>query len=62
MPHEVRIDGRPAARFDTQAKAVAHASVHADENSEVVDAETGEPAARGATAEDRGDLARKVGF
>jgi hypothetical protein len=60
--YEVRIKSRPTVRFDTQPEAEAYAGLHADENPEMVDIASGQPAAPGATKEDREDYARKVGF
>ena len=62
MPYEVRITGRQPVRFNAQPEAVEYALAHADENPEVLDTETGEPAAPGATEADRDELARKIGF
>jgi hypothetical protein len=66
MPYTLRLNGRTIATFDTEEEAVARARAilrdDADKQSEVLDAETGQPVAPGASKGSRDDLARKVGF
>jgi hypothetical protein len=66
MPYTVRLDGRTLATFDTVEEAVARARAilrdDEDKQAEVLDAETGQPVAPGASSGSRDDLARKVGF
>ena len=66
MPYTVRLNGRTVATFDTEEEAVARARAilrdDADKQPEVLDAETGQPVAPGASKGSRDDLARKVGF
>jgi hypothetical protein len=66
MPYTVRLDGQAVATFDTAEEAVARARAilrdNADQQPEVLDAETGQPVAPGASKGSRDDLARKVGF
>ncbi len=66
MPYTVHLDGKTVATFDTEEEAVARARAilrdDADKQPEVLDAETGQPVAPGASSGSRDDLARKVGF
>ena len=66
MPYTVRLDGRTVVTFDTEKEAVARARSilqdEADKQPEVLDAETGQPVAPGASKSSRDDLARKIGF
>jgi hypothetical protein len=66
MPFTVRLGGKTLATFDTEEEAVARARAilqdDADKQPEVLDAQTGQPVAPGASKGSRDDLARKVGF
>jgi hypothetical protein len=66
MTFTLRLDGTTVATFDTEEEAVARARAilrdDADKQPEVLDAETGQPVAPGASKGSRDDLARKMGF
>jgi hypothetical protein len=62
----VRLKGRTVAAIGTEGEAVARARAFrrddADKRPEVLDAETGQPVARGVSSGSRNDRARKIGF
>lgn len=66
MPFTVRLDGETIATYDTEGEALAHAAQivreDADQQPEVLDAQTGRAVAPGASAGSREHLARKVGY
>ena len=66
MSFSVRLDGRTLATFDsvedTLARAMEIVHADADKQPEVLNAETGQPVAPGASAGSREDLGRKIGF
>ena len=65
MPYELRIAGRPPARFDTEQEAMAAAGAavadNADAVPEVVDLTTGQAAAPGADEASRDALTNTIG-
>jgi hypothetical protein len=66
MSYELRMNGRVCGRFETSDEAELHARTlmrqSADNNVEIIDLSSGRPYAPAAGAEDRDDLARKIGF
>ena len=66
MPYELRVPGRDARRFDTEAEgeAAARALILSDPDIavELIDLATGRPCGPGASAADRAELAKRVGF
>jgi hypothetical protein len=66
MTYEVRIAGQAPEQFDrvedAEARARAAIRANADARVEVIDLSTGQPYAPAAGAEDREDLAGKIGF
>lgn len=66
MSYELRVAGRAPERFATSAEAESRARElvrgNADLQIEIFDLETGQPYAPAASAGEREDMARKVGF
>lgn len=66
MPYEVRVNGRAVAIHERQRDALAEVKElvarDPDAQTEIINTLTGQPAAPGASAEEREDYARKVGF
>jgi hypothetical protein len=66
MPFMLRINGRDCGTFPTEEEAVARASQAIRETPdiepEIIDTDTGRPAAPGASKAGRDDLANKVGY
>jgi hypothetical protein len=66
MAFIVRLGGKTIATFDMEEEAVARAAEivrnNADDQPEVLDADTGQPVAPGASSGSRDHLARKIGF
>lgn len=68
MTYELRIGGTPKGRFDTERAAVAAAGdmiredADAQDEIEIVNLETGQPCAPGASKSWREALANKTGF
>ncbi|PPQ35479.1 hypothetical protein CCS01_07300 [Rhodopila globiformis] len=66
MPYELRMNGRPAGRFETPDEAEQQARTlirqNADHVVEIIDLATGQPYAPAASGGDREALARKIGF
>lgn len=66
MPFIVRVGGKTLARYATENEALARAREivrdDADQQPEILDADTGRAVAPGASAGSREDLAGKIGF
>lgn len=66
MPFIVRLGDKTIATYETEDEALARANeivrADADQQPEVLDAQTGRAVAPGASARSRERLARKVGF
>lgn len=66
MAYELRADGQPPERFDTQSEAESRARTliraDADRVVEIIDLTTNRPCSPAAGAEDKENLARKIGF
>lgn len=66
MAYELRLDGQPLGRFDTQESALREVrrllADHPDREPEIIDLDSGRPLAPGATGTDREELAKKIGY
>ena len=66
MAYELRLDGRPLDRFDSQEAALEEVrrllAGSADREPEIIDLATGQPPATGTTHPDRDERAGEIGY